>query len=437
MNDKRLGERYRLVRPLGCGGMASVWEADDGKLKRRVAVKVLSGRHAGRHDALARFERECMAVARLRSPHIVQVYDYGIDGGRPFMVMELLAGETLSERLRKLHRLEWARVAILARHLGKALATAHEAGIVHRDLKPGNVFLVRDHQDEIVKVFDFGISKALDLNASLTHDAVLGTPSFMSPEQMRDSSEVDARSDLWSFGVILYRACTGRLPFTGSDLKRLIGAVVKAPVPPVSDATLPTGIDGFFARALAKEPEDRFSSALEMAEAFEALAHRRPLAVLPPPEKPSGHMVPPPPERKRATPPPPPRRKPKLPPPLPTDIECPPLEEEPATVLYQTRAEEITMSVTRTAVSETRWALVASAAVLFVTGIAVTVLQTESATSAPVLAHAGLPIVDVPIPRVAPVLPKTPPPRPKVVTVKATTTPVTPVATKDLFEEPW
>jgi eukaryotic-like serine/threonine-protein kinase len=277
-NGRLLGGRYRLERRVGCGGMASVWEADDQKLARRVAVKVLLGRHSGKDDASARFERETRAVARLRSPHIVQVFDYGVDGGRPYMVMELLGGETLSARLRRTGRLTLARAAVLAQHIGKALATAHEVGIIHRDLKPGNVFLVDNHGEDLAKIFDFGISKALSAlhEQPLTHDdLVLGTPRFMSPEQLRESSRVDARADLWSFGVLLYLVCTGRLPFDGPNLKGAIQAVVNEPAPSVRGSVedgVADELDAFFARALAKDPRDRFATALSMAEAFDAVA---------------------------------------------------------------------------------------------------------------------------------------------------------------------
>jgi len=212
-----LGRRYRLLKRLGRGGMGTVWEALDEKLRRRVAVKLMAGRFCDDKRLLARFEREAMAIARLHSPHIVQVYDYGVEAKQPYTVMELLTGEDLSQRLRRDERLDLMLVVRVATQLGKALATAHAAGIAHRDLKPSNIFLVRDHDEDVAKIFDFGISKALQTlppGRRLTEaGALLGTPQYMSPEQMLGSLDVDHSTDLWSLGAILYRMCCARLPF--------------------------------------------------------------------------------------------------------------------------------------------------------------------------------------------------------------------------------
>jgi serine/threonine protein kinase len=276
-HERLIGARYRLKNRLGCGGMGSVWEAEDAKLQRRVAIKLMLSSHAGDEAAVRRFEREAMAIARLRSPHIAQVHDYGVDDGRPYMVMELLAGETLTERLRKVGRLGLTQAGRLARHLGKALAAAHALGIVHRDLKPGNVFLVDDYDEDLTKLFDFGISRALEplRDGSLTRENhIVGTPRFMSPEQMA-GAPVDHRTDLWSFGVTLYCACTGHLPFRGDDLRSIIKAVAHEPhalISEVTGAALPRGLDRFFARALAKRAGDRFRDARQMADAFVAIA---------------------------------------------------------------------------------------------------------------------------------------------------------------------
>lgn len=279
------GTRYRLEKRLGRGGMACVWEAYDRKLKRRVALKVLLACHSDKDDAIARFAREARVVAQLQSPHIVQLHDVGVhDGERPYIVMELLRGEQLNLRLSRCCRLPLEECARIAEHLGKALATAHAAGIVHRDLKPGNVFLVSGHGEEIVKVFDFGISKALQPlgERALTHDdLVLGTPRYMSPEQIT-GADVDRRADLWALGVIAYRACTGRLPFDGADLKQLIHGVTVGAVPSV-EGSVPNGIvaalDAFFARALAKDPRARFDDALSMSDTLVGILAR---AKLPP-----------------------------------------------------------------------------------------------------------------------------------------------------------
>jgi len=274
-----LDGRYKLERKLGHGGMGTVWKASDQKLRRGVAVKLMAERYAGRKKSLKRFEREAMAAARLRSPHIVEVYDYGVTDGRPFMVMELLVGEDLRTRMKRVKRMSLETAARLAVHLGKALATAHEAGTVHRDLKPANIFLVKDQDHDLAKVFDFGIAKALlpmekDERSLTTEGNLLGTPHYMSPEQMRGDTDVNLTADLWSLGVILYRAVTGHRPFDGEDIGELVHATLDLdPTPPTELLpTLPKQLDAFFERALDKNSAERYESAREMAEAFIASA---------------------------------------------------------------------------------------------------------------------------------------------------------------------
>src|SRR5262249_23753605 len=158
-----------------------------------------------------RFEREAKACARLKSPNIIQVHDYGIEDGTPYIVMELLDGEDLGTRLERVGQLHPAAAAPIAFQIARGLRTAHEAGIIHRDLKPGNIFLCRHQDDELAKVLDFGIAKSVgdaQIGDSTTTGAVVGSPHYMSPEQARAKKELDARTDLWSFGVILYRALT-------------------------------------------------------------------------------------------------------------------------------------------------------------------------------------------------------------------------------------
>jgi serine/threonine-protein kinase len=273
----QIAARYTLVRCIGEGGMGSVWVARDSKLDRAVAIKVISASVAAKY-ILSRFEREAMAVARLRSPHIVQIHDYGIERGAPYMVMELLAGEDLSVRLANRGRLSVEATAVLVGQVAKALATAHHEGIVHRDLKPANVFLHRDHDDEIVKVVDFGVAKALrDLGSAgdtTAEGALLGTPRYMSPEQSHGAKAVDHRTDLWSLGVIAYRALTGILPFDAEGLGDVLHKIANQPPRRVTKLVpdLPREVDRFFERALAKEPQDRFATALEMADELRRIA---------------------------------------------------------------------------------------------------------------------------------------------------------------------
>jgi serine/threonine protein kinase len=272
-----IARRYSLSRPLARGAMGSVWVARHRELDVDVTVKFMDPSLFASADARARFEHEARSAARLDSQHVVQVLDYGIEGDTPYMVMELLKGETLATRLGREGRLPLRVAARLVVQIGKALRTAHEAGLVHRDLKPGNVFLAIKDEDEVAKVLDFGIAKTLMLGKPATgtgSGTVLGSAHYMSPEQVRSSSTVDHRSDLWSLGVILYRTLVGRLPFPGKEFGDVLVRVCHDPVPlPSSIAPdLPARLDGFFARALARDSGQRFQTARELCEAFCSIA---------------------------------------------------------------------------------------------------------------------------------------------------------------------
>jgi serine/threonine-protein kinase len=271
-----LAQRYELTRPLAQGGMGSVWIARHRDLEVDVTIKFMAPSLIASADARTRFEREARVAARLESQHVVHVHDYGVEDGMPYMVMELLKGESLWTRLARDGTLPLDASARLLVQMCKALRTAHEAGLVHRDLKPGNVFLARKDEDEVVKILDFGIAKTTDLGdaqASTETGVLMGSVHYMSPEQIRSSRAVDHRSDLWSIGVILYRALGGRLPFPGEKLGDVLVRVCTDAFPPLSSIApdLPPGIDAFFARALARDPDQRFQSAMEMAEAFSAM----------------------------------------------------------------------------------------------------------------------------------------------------------------------
>jgi len=275
MSNPSLAGKYELKRQIGRGGMGQIWEAEDQQLRRRVALKLLTPDHMESPTSRGRFEREARAIAQLKNQHVVHIYDYGVDEGRPYIVMELLEGEDLASRLDRIGQLPLPAVVPIITQTARGLAAAHAAGIVHRDLKPANVFLARSEAEELVKILDFGVvtlvSKPDDLHLT-SAGGLVGTPVYMSPEQIRGAA-VDHRSDLWSLGVLAYRAITGQHPFSGQWLGTLVVKICtdSFPAPSTLVEGLKPEVDRFFERALAKDPAQRFQSAREMATAFAAL----------------------------------------------------------------------------------------------------------------------------------------------------------------------
>jgi serine/threonine-protein kinase len=207
----------------------------------------------------------------------VQVLDYGIEDGLPYLVMELLVGEDLGKRLHRERRLMPAALSRILMQAARGLRTAHEAGVVHRDLKPANLFLARVDDEEIVKILDFGIAKgtqAEPLGDATKTGSLMGSPHYMSPEQVRGMRDIDPRSDVWSLAVIAFRALTGRLPFPGNAVGEVIAQILADPIPIASRIApdLPPEVDGFFARGFARDRTQRFQTARELAEAFAAVA---------------------------------------------------------------------------------------------------------------------------------------------------------------------
>lgn len=282
-----------LERPLAEGGMGSVWVARHLLLGTEVAIKFIRAARAESPVDRARFESEARIAATIKSPHVVQVLDYGVEGGAPYIVMELLDGEDLSAKLARERRLSKGAALSILTPLCKALRRAHSASLVHRDLKPSNIFLARSDDAVLVKVLDFGLVKDLNHHAPGVTDSntLLGTPSYMSPEQVNQAKEVDHRSDLWAVGVILFQALTGRLPFEEDGLGKLLVAITAMPYPKPSSLSPELGpdVDRFFTRALARDPARRFPTADELNEAFAALCPEgaSPLA-LPPRGAPRG-----------------------------------------------------------------------------------------------------------------------------------------------------
>ncbi len=265
----RIGGDLKLVRALGQGAAGSVWEARRGD-GRRVAVKFAARHIAKDPTERARFAREATLAMSLQSEHIVESTGYGVaDDGLPYIVMELLKGETLEERLRRDRVIgPDALVRILAQ-AAEALDEAHEKGIVHRDVKPTNLFLTKKDADDTtihVKVLDFGMAKRTEVpNPSVVTaaDIAVGTPDYMSPEQIRNARGVDRRVDVWALGIVAYRGLIGRLPFKSDTFAGLCLTITKGDFDRPTDLApyLPKQIDAWFWRTLAVDREERFASA--------------------------------------------------------------------------------------------------------------------------------------------------------------------------------
>ncbi|MFM2416300.1 MAG: hypothetical protein RL385_1023 [Pseudomonadota bacterium] len=268
-------QRYELQRELGTGASGSVWVARDTRLHRHVALKVLRA-ECEPSDWIDRFQLEAWTIAQLRSPHIVQVFDAGVDDERPYIVMELLEGESLEASLARRGALSLEYAASIVADITRGLTVTHLAGVVHRDLKPANVFLAREERGTRAKLLDFGIAESLVRRAGVAapSSSTGGTPSYMSPEQfaLLPSSAAD---DLWALSVMTYRMLTGHLPFAAEsswELCREVCASVFKPATALRNG-LPASIDAFFARAFAREPEQRFASAHHFAAEFLRIAN--------------------------------------------------------------------------------------------------------------------------------------------------------------------
>ena len=264
----------RLVRELGAGGMGSVWVADHLTLQTQVVVKFITQALSSDPGTVARFSREAAAASKVKSPHVVQMFDHGVaDGGVPFIVMELLEGEDLSHRLERVQVMPAHEVADVVSQVCKALSRAHEKGIVHRDIKPQNIFLCDvGSADVFVKLLDFGIAKGgeAETMATTRTGAALGTPYYMSPEQAIGSKAIDHRTDLWSLGVVAVEAMTGQRPFNGETIGALALAIHHGalPVPSRLNPALPKEVDAWFERACARDVQARFQSARELGDAL-------------------------------------------------------------------------------------------------------------------------------------------------------------------------
>jgi serine/threonine protein kinase len=272
------GGRYRVERNLGHGGMAAVYRARDGELDRPVAIKVLAEHLGGNPAFRDRFLREARLAARLSHPNVVQVFDAGEEGGRPFIVMEYVEGESLADALERERRLDPAHVVDLALQVCGGLEHAHAAGLVHRDIKPGNL-LVR--ADGVVKVADFGIARAAETTKLTQIGSVLGTAAYLSPEQAA-GEEVTAATDIYSLGCVLYEALTGRTPYVFQNLAEL-AVKHEQPIAPVRELAgdVPEALEAAVMRCLARNPAYRPASAAELARELAAASPEPPTQALP------------------------------------------------------------------------------------------------------------------------------------------------------------
>lgn len=272
---------YEILAKIGAGGMGEVFRARDSRLSRDVAIKILPGHYAASDDRLARFEQEARATGALNHPNIVSIYDFGSHEGSPYVVTELLEGETLRAKL-KAGPLAPRKALDLGVQMARGLAAAHEKGIIHRDVKPENIFLTRDGR---LKILDFGLAKVTGevafpandssvatLRAPTNPGVVMGTVGYMSPEQVRGSA-VDHRSDLFSFGTVLYEMLTGVQAFRGDSAVEVMNSILKdEPLEPSSFVgSLPPGVDRVLHHCLEKQADSRFQSAADLAFDLEAL----------------------------------------------------------------------------------------------------------------------------------------------------------------------
>ncbi len=290
MIGQMLEGRYRIDAPIARGGMSMVFRGVDTRLDRPVAIKVMDPKFAGDPQFLSRFEFEARAVAKLKHPSLVAVYDQGVDGDHPFLIMELVEGGTLRELLRERGPMPPHAVRAVAEPVLAAIGVAHSAGLVHRDIKPENV-LISDAGE--VKIADFGLVRAVAAANTTSASVILGTAAYLSPEQVTSGS-ADSRSDVYSFGVLIFEMLTGRVPFTGDTSISVAYQRIENDVPSPSGfiSGVPPEFDELVAKATAREPGHRFADANEMAAALRLIGAelRLPAYRVPAPQESAEHL---------------------------------------------------------------------------------------------------------------------------------------------------
>ncbi len=280
MQGQVIAGRYRLLDLIGEGSMGTVWRAEYKHYNTVVAVKIMRGEMAIDEEARGRFMREAKIASTLRSPHLTQVIDIGCVGEDPadglFMALEYLEGISLHRRIKTMAPLPLRETFRWVSNVCAGISVAHQHGLVHRDLKPANIFLTYAQGTQIAKVLDFGVAKASDMLAMTEMDptrtgTIVGSPYYMSPEQAKGARDIDHRSDLWSIGVVAFECLSGTRPIGGKVFADIMVNLLMAPIPTLSTLVpVPAAMDAWMARALTREREQRFSSAEEMAYAFQA-----------------------------------------------------------------------------------------------------------------------------------------------------------------------
>jgi WD40 repeat protein len=276
---QRLGA-YEIIDQLGAGGMGEVYRARDARLQRQVAIKIVPAAVAGNEDALERFEREARAVAALSHPNILAIHDFGDQGGVRYAVMELLEGRSLAEILAGGAALPVRKAIEYAKQIADGLAAAHDRGIIHRDIKPGNIFVNNDGR---VTILDFGLARiggppTTDYSATVapgtTPGMIIGTIGYMSPEQIRAEGVIDHRSDIFSFGAVLYEMISGKRAFTGATPADTMSGILTTDPDDLSNVHIPPALDRIIRRCLEKEPSRRFQSTRDLGFALDSLSAR-------------------------------------------------------------------------------------------------------------------------------------------------------------------